>query len=152
MGQGRVIRGDAERALVMRNVAREEMADHGISFIRRASGAGRDYFLANLTAEAFDGWVTLGGSVSGPMIEDPLTGRSGIAAHRSVEGGATQVYLQLAPGESLLLRSGTAPSMPPSHNRRQFVRAPVLTLDAQPSSHQRIYSLDPSNGRSCELC
>ncbi len=46
---------DVRPALTAHEVAREEIAAHGISFIRRASVVGHDYFFANLTANAFAG-------------------------------------------------------------------------------------------------
>jgi hypothetical protein len=39
------------------------------------------------------------------VLRDPLSGRTGFAALKPADKGATQVYLQLAPGESLLLET-----------------------------------------------
>jgi hypothetical protein len=83
------------------HVRREPMADAGLEFIRRATGPdSHDYFVANLTAKKFDGWVKLG--VAEPLVylQNPLTGWNGSAV-RSAQG----IYLQLAPGESLLLHT-----------------------------------------------
>jgi hypothetical protein len=41
------------------------------------------------------------------MLLDPLTGARGLAASRAGDAGKAQVYLQLAPGESLILRTST---------------------------------------------
>jgi len=90
-------------------VRREPLADTGLSFLRRRSGAGSDYFLTNLTAQPVDRWVELGTPAAHAVLLDPLTGRTGTAALRP-QGDRSAVYLQLAPGETLLLRtSGTTP-------------------------------------------
>lgn len=82
-------------------VRREALADAGLNFARRASGPNvTDYFVTNLTAKAFDGWVKLGAAAAKVDILDPLSGRRGVAA-----SGGRGMYLQLAPGESLLLHA-----------------------------------------------
>ncbi len=90
------------------HVAREPIAESGIRFIRRANETGHDYFFANLTANAVDGWVALGVAVQGATVMDPLTGATGAAAVRRGEAGKAQIYLQLAPGESLIVRTSNA--------------------------------------------
>lgn len=84
-------------------VAREAAPAAGLSFIRRAHATGRDYFLTNLGAQAFAGWLPLGTRARTAVLTDPLTGRSGRAALRS--GTQPELFLQLAPGESLLVRT-----------------------------------------------
>jgi hypothetical protein len=90
------------------HVAREPIAEKGMQVIRRATKNGHDYFFANLTAEPLDGWVTLGTGFGSATLLDPLTGAFGAAAVRAGDAGKGQVYLQLAPGASLLLRATTA--------------------------------------------
>ncbi|MBI5423029.1 MAG: glycoside hydrolase [Opitutae bacterium] len=85
-------------------VRREPIVDAGVSFIRRRTDAGHDYFFANLSATPLDGWVTLGVAAEDAFILDPLTGRSGRAALRA-EAGHAAVHLQLARGETLILRT-----------------------------------------------
>jgi hypothetical protein len=96
---------DVFAALAAARVPREPVAETGLSYIRRASELGHDYFFANLTGQAFDGWVTLGTSAQTAVLLDPLSGRAGLAALRSSAGRSTGVYLQLAPGESTILRT-----------------------------------------------
>jgi hypothetical protein len=103
---GRVtVQRDVVAALEARHVVREAIADAGIGVIRRAMPAGHDYFFANLGAEGFDGWVTLGVGATSAAILDPLTGASGAAALRPGEAGQARIYLQLAPGASLIVRT-----------------------------------------------
>lgn len=102
------VQSDIAAALSTHNVSREAIADVGVSFIRRATANGRDYFLTNLSAKKHEGWVMLGTAARAMVLLDPLTGTRGLAASRAGEAGKAQVYLQLAPGESLILRTSTA--------------------------------------------
>jgi hypothetical protein len=99
------VKGDVLAALAVQGVPREAIADAGMSFIRRAGTGGHDYFFTNLTGKKFDGWVTLGVTAHSAVLRDPLSGRTGFAALRPAAKGGAQVYLQLAPGESLLLET-----------------------------------------------
>jgi len=48
--------------------------------------------------------VPLAADAKSIVILDPMTGKSGIATARSSKSGGSEVYLQLAPGESVILR------------------------------------------------
>jgi alpha-L-rhamnosidase len=102
------VHGDVVAALMQHGASREAIADSGVTFIRRATAAGHDYFFSNLTAKKQDGWVQLGVTAGSAAILDPLTGRSGLATLRNGAGDRTEIYLQLAPGESLVLRTQRA--------------------------------------------
>jgi hypothetical protein len=106
-GSGLVLRGNVLAALETTGTVREALADTPVDFIRRKTTSGHDYFLANLQGKAFAGWVTLGVAASAATITDPLNGRSGPAALQRADGGRARVYLQLKPGESLLLSTST---------------------------------------------
>ncbi len=77
---------------------------YGASFIRRTMGDGAVYFLAQLTNKAIDNWVSIGTPATSVMIFNPLTGEKGKAKVQSVNG-QTQVFLQMKPGQSLILRT-----------------------------------------------
>ncbi|HUG11031.1 MAG TPA: hypothetical protein VMM36_08455, partial [Opitutaceae bacterium] len=62
-------------------------------------------FFCNLTGTSHDGWVAPGRTARSAVLLDPVSGREGAAALRTGGGGATEVMLQLAPGESLILRT-----------------------------------------------
>jgi hypothetical protein len=84
-------------------VRREAFTDSGLNFIRRISDTGaHDYFVANLTAKPFAGWIKLADAAPAVRILDPLDGRAGLAA-LSAQG----VFLQIAPGESFILRASS---------------------------------------------
>jgi hypothetical protein len=96
---------------LLAKVERESLVDHvGLAFVRRASddGSQRDYFIANQGKEPLDGWVTLNTRAVDALLMDPMTGRIGAAAviPASAERWA-QVYLQLRPGESIIVRASS---------------------------------------------
>ncbi|OVE74864.1 hypothetical protein BVX97_06135 [bacterium E08(2017)] len=86
--------------LAKAGVVREPMKDNGLDFIRRKHGEGYHYFVANMSAKAVDGSVKIGVPVASVVIMDPQTGDTGLA---SVKAG--QVYLQMKPGETRVLRT-----------------------------------------------
>jgi hypothetical protein len=100
-----VVGQDIEPALMKQGVPQEPAALAGLAHIRRARSDGHDYFFANLTGKAFDGWLQLGTPAEDAMILDPLTGGAGAAAVKRPEKGKLAVYLQLASGQSTLVRT-----------------------------------------------
>ena len=107
------IGSDIVTTLSKRRVPRESIADSGINFIRRSTLLGSDYFFTNLTSKGFAGWVTTGDDGRAAVILDPLTGQIGAAAMRPGENETSQFHLQLAPGQSLIVRT-TKPISPTS--------------------------------------
>lgn len=106
LGKGRMFVGGIDMALAQAGVAREPMVDHaGLFFIRRSFDGGYHYFIANRGGQKLDGWVTLACKTESAVIMDALNGRTGIAASRQGSDGNAQVYLQLEPGESVILRA-----------------------------------------------
>jgi hypothetical protein len=83
----------------------EPMAFAGLSFARRSFEGGWHYFIANRSKTNFDGWVTLGRPAKSAVILDPMTGVSGVAASRESAAKSIEVRLQLAVGESVILRA-----------------------------------------------
>ena len=93
--------GDLRARLGQTGAAREPMADAGLSFIRRTHDQGHHYFVANMGDRPIDEWIALGVSWRSAVILDPHSARSGLAARR----GGREVYLQLQPGETRILRT-----------------------------------------------
>jgi hypothetical protein len=92
---------DPINVLVRHKVTREEIADEGISFIRKKSASGAHYFIANLSNRFSEGLVRLAKITAAVELENPLTGeisRPSLAKNK-------QFFLSLAPGQSLLVRS-----------------------------------------------
>lgn len=104
---GSLLVGDDLLALLDEaGIQREPIADHeGIQFIRRMQPEGHHYFIANMGAEPLDGWLPFGTIFRTAILMDPLTGGTGIAATAPGPGQQTFCYLQLAPGESIVVRT-----------------------------------------------
>lgn len=105
LGKGRLLVGPNGEALLRRaNVQRESVVDRGIEFIRRRDEAGFFYFLTNLGPQRVEQWVCLAIKAESALFLDPMDNRSGQASIRQADGH-TQLYLQLEPGESVLVRA-----------------------------------------------
>ncbi|MEN6309260.1 MAG: glycosyl hydrolase [Anaerohalosphaeraceae bacterium] len=115
VGKGRfLVDANPDAMLQAARVRRESMVDHpGIVYIRRADDAGTWYFIANHDEQFIhnpatpylNGWVKLAVSAESVVMMDPMTGKSGLAASRKATDGQTEVYLQLEPGQSIILRA-----------------------------------------------
>lgn len=80
--------------------------DLGLRMVRRRNEAGgHNYFIANLADKEINGFVPLAVEAGSVMVFDPMTGRSGLARQRRGADGVCEVRLQLAPGESLMLKT-----------------------------------------------
>lgn len=109
---------DLQKALTAIGVHREAMVDHeGIEFIRRTDTSGGWYFIINQdeqftsapSTQPLDGWITLARPAKSVLIMDPLTGQTGAAAVRKGSSGKIEVYLQIQPGQSIILRTFSKP-------------------------------------------
>jgi hypothetical protein len=104
LGKGRIVVGAWDTALRPAAAAalQEPFATDGhLAYVRRSFEAGWNYFVANRSDANFDRWILLNRHADSVAILDPMTGKSGLAALDD-EG---QIHLQLAPGESVILRA-----------------------------------------------
>lgn len=134
VGKGRVLTGNnLETLLRYAGVRREVLADKGLQFVRRSYENGNYYFLLNSGQTPVDGWVPL--SASGPArsggtaaVFNPMNKQYGLAGFRRNKDGQTEVYLQLAPGESCIVQTfnGTL-SGPPYRYYRPAGEAAEIT-------------------------
>jgi len=123
VGQGRILVGDREAALVAAGVARESLVDQaGLEFLRRRHEHGRYYLVVNRGQQRVDGWIPLAASAATAILMDPMTGQTGVAALRERDGG-THVYVQLEPNASVIVKT----------LEKQSVRNPRWTY-AEPSA------------------
>jgi hypothetical protein len=105
-GAGRFLLGDdLTRLLAYAGTRREALVERGLRFTRRRDAGGEFYFILNRGAGTVEGWVPLRTSARAAALFNPLTGEAGIAASRASAGGGQEVYLQLAPGESCVVRT-----------------------------------------------
>jgi hypothetical protein len=97
---------DLGAMLDVAGVTRETMADLGLRCIRRWRENGYDYFIVNRGQSAVDGWITLAKSADAAVLFDPMNpDRVGVAALRHDGTERAQVYVQLQPDESCILRT-----------------------------------------------
>jgi hypothetical protein len=81
----------------------EPLAQSGLRFIRRRHDEGHHYFIANLSGRPIKGWMPLAVEYTSAAILDPLAGKSGVSPMKD-----KQIYLDLAPGESIIVRTFTS--------------------------------------------
>jgi hypothetical protein len=105
VGKGGVFRRDLIATYSLGNANMEEMPQFGLSFVRRSTDRGWYYFIANRSGKDFDGWIKLGRSAKSVVAMDALNGSVGVAASRQSAANSTEVHLQLAAGESVILRA-----------------------------------------------
>jgi hypothetical protein len=99
-------------------LSREPLTDLGLSFVRRQSKEDHShlYFIVNHSGRTINEWVPLVMATRNAVaLLDPLTGTAGTASTRNSSknywGGSRatreirEVFLQLAPGESLFVRT-----------------------------------------------
>ena len=63
------------------------------------------YFLKNSNESSIDEWISLGSDISSAVYMDPLSGKIGTAQARTENEGRSAVYLQLAPGQTIIVRT-----------------------------------------------
>lgn len=107
-GKGRFITGPDFASVLPLSGAKPESlrTDNHAMMIRRTNEAGgHNYFIAMLTDSPIDGWIRLATDAESAEIFDPVSGRSGMAQLRKDSAGNTMVRLQLAPGQSIMLKT-----------------------------------------------
>jgi hypothetical protein len=82
------------------------ISEKGGKLIRRKHETGHIYFFSMLKNNPVDEWIALGTSAASAVLFDPMTGKKGKAQLRN-NNGTTEVYLQLQPGESIILKTFT---------------------------------------------
>ena len=106
VGKGTVITGDDYKQMLSKWQENEEsfVSEMGGQLIRRSHDSGHIYFFSMLSNHPVDGWVTLGVNAESALFFDPMNGEKGLAATRK-NNGRMEVYMQLKPGESLILKT-----------------------------------------------
>lgn len=108
LGKGKIITGNDYGKILLECHINKEMfvSELGGQLIRRKNVTGYHYFFTMLKNKRVDDWVTLGVDAESAMFFDPMTGQKGKAAIRK-RNGKTEVYMQLQPGESIILKTFT---------------------------------------------
>ena len=108
-GKGQIFFGTDYAKLLQATTAKiEELSErYHANILRRQHADGHHYFIAMLQNKTIDGWVKLAVDAKSAMIFDPLTGESGKANTRK-NNGQTEIYLQIEPGQSLIVKTFTS--------------------------------------------
>ena len=106
LGKGTVITGNDYSEVLAKSGVKEEsfISRLGGQLIRRSHEAGHYYFFTMLKNNPVDGWVSLAVKAVSALFFDPMTGNKGQAAVRE-NNGKTEVYMQLKPGQSIVLKT-----------------------------------------------
>ncbi|SDL96039.1 alpha-L-rhamnosidase [Catalinimonas alkaloidigena] len=109
VGEGRVVlTAQVESTLPTLGLNRETLTDLGLKFIRRKIDGGTYYYVVNHTPDAVNQVVTLTTAAQAVTMLDPQSGAYGTVPVQT-GGQGTQVRLQLAPGEAMILRTADQP-------------------------------------------
>jgi hypothetical protein len=104
LGNGRILSGDdLEALLASAGVAREPLVDRGLAFVRRRLADGRCYLVTNPGRVPVDGWLGVSTAAGAVALYDAMRGTRGWARVRPANPRGTAVYVQIDPGESLVL-------------------------------------------------
>ena len=106
--KGKILVGlDMEELLKSAEVPSEPIVSHSINYIRRTHSEGFHYFLSNLSDQTLNSWVPMATYFQSAVILDPRSSNKyGVAATRQNQG-QSEIYLQLKPGESCIIRTFT---------------------------------------------
>ena len=128
IGKGRIILGGtADQALAIAGIKREKLFDSALRCIRRIDNEGTTYFVVNSADnKPFDGWLPLNANGANVAIFDPMDSISGIAKQRKSVNGGTEVYLQLQPRESRILRVLKSPVNAPAWRYFDAINQPLV--------------------------
>lgn len=107
IGEGRLMQGPLEAMLQIADVPREPAVDMGIRFVRRSHPQGHCYFFVNRSNNLIDQWISLGRPAQSAVLMDPRFCNSIGLAELRTKNGSTQIYLQLQPSQSIILRTFT---------------------------------------------
>ena len=80
-----------------------------LQFVRRINGDTTSYFIVNNGSDKFDGWVPVETVTKSVVLFDAMNKKNGVAKYIPQDDGSTQVYLQLSPGESVILQAFNSP-------------------------------------------
>ena len=106
LGNGRVLAGPLEPALVAAGIRRESLVDSpGLKFIRRLHDQGRHYLVVNHGKDEFNGWLPLATSATSVVAMDALSGETGLLQVQKDPQAGLQVQVRILPGHSLILRT-----------------------------------------------
>jgi len=85
------------------------LTEKKLQFIRRKINGGEYYFITNNGEKSFNDWVLLNNRSKYAVLFDAMQQRSGIAKTRQGDNNTLDIFLQLEPGESCIVQTGSIP-------------------------------------------
>ncbi|QIA07449.1 glycosyl hydrolase [Draconibacterium halophilum] len=105
IGKGEILLGDELDMMLQKvQVYPEELAGKGLWFNRVSREDGVCYFISNWGDQTIDEWVTLQRPATEAVWYNPMNRASGKAKLKNSDKSKSQVYVQLKPGESMILQ------------------------------------------------
>lgn len=151
-GKGHVLFGTDYTATLKATAAVPEAmkTTFGLRSIRRSHPEGHHYFISALKAEDTEGWIPLAVQARSAMLYNPMAGTSGKARVRQNEG-RTEVFMQLASGESVILKTfdSSDVSAPEYGYWRQM--SEVKSAPAKPRTVKNKHAVAPEEVKSLLL-
>lgn len=106
VGEGRFVQGtNLDELLTFAGIGRETMVDRELRYVRRKHDSGSTYFITNWGDKKVDGWVPLARKAESAVIFDPMQDNKGYAKIRNSGNDGSEVYLQMSPGESFIVKT-----------------------------------------------
>jgi hypothetical protein len=116
IGEGAFLLGDdLFKLLTYAGVGKEYLTDRGLQVVRRRYGQSKIYFIVNRGDAAIDGWIPIQAEAKSVAVFNPVSGEKGIAATRIAKEGNNEIYLQLQPDESCILKTFTNSVVAPQY-------------------------------------
>ena len=115
-GSGKLMTGQAEEMLAKAVVKPESMIELGLWANRVQRKEGTCYFISNWSDKKVDQWVTIQSSGKQAVWFNPMNRKIGKASTQKVSKTESKVYLQLTPGETLILQWYSAKVKTPDYN------------------------------------
>lgn len=125
-GNGEILVGsNMEQMLSIAKVERELMVEKGLGFVRRKIGDSTIYFIVNNSRNAIDSWIPVRIELKAAMIYEPMQGQVGKAAIGTSEENRNDVYVQLSPGESCILKTFNKEIDVPLYKYKKAIGEPI---------------------------
>jgi hypothetical protein len=105
-GSGRILLGnDIEKLLLYAKIRKEKMIENGLRFTRRTDKNFTSYFILNQSDKSWEGWIPLQVKATGASLFNSMTGTKGLAKSRLTTSGNIEVYANLSPFETAIVRT-----------------------------------------------
>ncbi|MBN2590544.1 MAG: hypothetical protein JXA96_11840 [Sedimentisphaerales bacterium] len=125
-GNGEILLGsNVEQILSIAKLERELMVEKGLGFVRRKMEGSTIYFIVNNSRDVIDGWIPVKSKFKAALIFEPMQSQIGKAAIRTSEENSNDVYVQLSPGESCILKTFDKEIDTPLYKYKRIIGEPI---------------------------